>query len=647
MNRNIKNISFFILIILLLVVIFSDLINNKKKPEKITYSEFLKLAEEKKISSVSITENTLSGLYIDRRGEPHFFTTYAPNDNRLVDRIYPNVKNIEAKPPKEMPFLVNLLFNWLPTLLLIGFFIYMLQRMQGGGGKALSFGKSRAKLQDGSTQKVTFKEVAGIDEVIEEVTEIIEFLKNPKKFTSLGAKIPRGVLLVGPPGCGKTLLARAISGEARVPFFSISGSDFVEMFVGVGASRVRDLFEQARHFASTSKKGCIIFIDEIDAVGRQRGTGLGGGHDEREQTLNQLLVEMDGFDNSTGVILIAATNRPDVLDPALLRPGRFDRQVVLHLPDIKGREAILKVHTESKIPLAPDVDLKIVARGTPNFSGADLANLVNEAALMAARRNKKQVSMAELEEARDKVMMGVERKSRVISEKERRNTAVHEAGHALLAKLLPNMDPLHKVTIIPRGFSAGSTWTLPEEDVHNLSKAFLLDKITMTLGGRAAEVLLINDVTTGAGHDMKVATNLVHKMVCEWGMSSKLGPMTFGSNDEWVFLGKELSRARDYSESTALQIDKEVKRIISECYQRATSLLKDNIKHLENIVEALLEKESLTGEEVDQIIKGTYVSKKNEKEPEDQPEAKPETIKTKEDKRPVKKGEESLVGAQM
>ncbi|MDP7420324.1 MAG: ATP-dependent zinc metalloprotease FtsH, partial [bacterium] len=463
----------------------------------------------------------------------------------------------------------------------------------------------------------TFKDVAGVEEATEELEEIIDYLKTPQKFTALGAKIPRGVLLIGPPGTGKTLLARAISGEADVPFYTISGSDFVEMFVGVGAARVRDLFEQARAHGASNRKGCIVFIDEIDAVGRQRGAGLGGGHDEREQTLNQLLVEMDGFDNTTGIIVIAATNRPDVLDPALLRAGRFDRQVVVHLPDIKGREAILKVHSVDKIPLDPDVDLKVIARGTPNFSGADLANLINEAALLAARNDQETVTMKDMEEARDKVMMGPERRSRVISDKERKNTAYHEAGHALLATLLEYCDPLHKVTIIPRGLSAGSTWTLPLEDVHNWSKTQLLDRITMSLGGRAAEVVVFDDLTTGAGHDMRTATQLVHKMTCEWGMSDELGPMTFGRSNDLVFRGRELTRSRDFSESTAVEIDNEVRRCIDACYTRALGMIKEHRENLDDLAEELIEREVLTGEEVTAIIDGTYTPPEDPEEPEE------------------------------
>jgi cell division protease FtsH len=472
-----------------------------------------------------------------------------------------------------------------------------MRQMQGGGAKALSFGKARARMISEKQNKVTFQDVAGVDEAKEELREIIDFLKDPQKFQKLGGKIPKGVLLVGPPGTGKTLLAKAIAGEANVPFFSISGSDFVEMFVGVGASRVRDLFEQGKKHAP-----CIIFMDEIDAVGRHRGAGLGGGHDEREQTLNQLLVEMDGFETNEGVILIAATNRPDVLDPALLRPGRFDRQVVVARPDVKGREEILRVHAR-RIPLAPNVELKVLARGTPGFSGADLANLVNEAALLAARLDKKIVEMIDFENAKDKVLMGVERRSMIISESEKKTIAYHEAGHALVADLLPGADPLHKVTIIPRGRALGLTQQLPTDDKYNYSKEYLVDRITILLGGRAAEEIVFQQRTTGAGDDLEKATEMARKMVCEWGMSDKMGPLTFGKSEEHIFLGREMSRAKDYSEDTAILIDSEIKRIVTDCAGRARQMIEANLEKLHTLARALLERESLDGEEIARLLR--------------------------------------------
>jgi len=482
-------------------------------------------------------------------------------------------------------------------LLFIGVWIFFMRQMQGGGAKALSFGKARARLISEKQNKITFQDVAGVDEAKEELREIIEFLKDPQKFQKLGGKIPKGVLLVGPPGTGKTLLAKAIAGEANVPFFSISGSDFVEMFVGVGASRVRDLFEQGKKHAP-----CIIFMDEIDAVGRHRGAGLGGGHDEREQTLNQLLVEMDGFETNEGVILIAATNRPDVLDPALLRPGRFDRQVVVARPDVRGREEILRVHAR-RIQLGPDVNLKVLARGTPGFSGADLANLVNEAALAAARQNKKTVEMIDFENAKDKVLMGVERRSMIISEEEKRIIAYHEGGHALVANLLPGTDPVHKVTIIPRGRALGLTQQLPLDDKYNYSKEYLINRITILLGGRAAEEIVLEQQTTGAGDDLEKATEMARKMVCEWGMSERLGPLTFGKKEEHIFLGREFARHQDYSDETAILIDTEIKRIVTECAAKARGILEENLENLHALARALLERESLDGEEIARILR--------------------------------------------
>ncbi|HET8549320.1 MAG TPA: ATP-dependent zinc metalloprotease FtsH, partial [Bryobacteraceae bacterium] len=496
---------------------------------------------------------------------------------------------------------VSILINAVPFVLLLAFWIFMMRQMQSGGNKALSFGKSRARLHSSQQKKVTFKDVAGVEEAKEELQEIIEFLREPQKFQKLGGRIPKGVLLIGPPGTGKTLLARAIAGEANVPFFSISGSDFVEMFVGVGASRVRDLFEQGKKNAP-----CIIFIDEIDAVGRHRGAGLGGGHDEREQTLNQLLVEMDGFESNEGVILVAATNRPDVLDPALLRPGRFDRRVVVGRPDVKGREMILRVHTK-KTPLADDVDLAVIARGTPGFAGADLANLVNEAALVAARQNRKVVTQADFELAKDKVLMGVERKSLIISDEEKKNTAYHEAGHALVAMLMPHADPLHKVTIIPRGMALGLTMQLPLDDKHCYSKEYLDAQLAILMGGRVAEERFMNHLTTGAGNDIERATDLARKMVCEWGMS-ELGPITFGKKEEQIFLGREIAQHRDYSEATAIDIDKQVRDIIDQGYQKAKQIIDERSDSLVRIAEALLEREVLEGSEVRQLIDGVPLS---------------------------------------
>jgi cell division protease FtsH len=514
----------------------------------------------------------------------------------LVKSLRDKDVKIAAKPEDESPWYLVLLVNWLPMLLLVGVWIFFMRQMQVGGGKAMAFGKSRAKLLTENQHRVTFSDVAGVDEAKDDLQEIIAFLKDPKKFTKLGGRIPKGCLLVGAPGTGKTLLARAVAGEAGVPFFSISGSDFVEMFVGVGASRVRDLFVQGKKNAP-----CIIFIDEIDAVGRHRGAGLGGGNDEREQTLNQLLVEMDGFESNEGVILVAATNRPDVLDPALLRPGRFDRHVVVPRPDIKGREGILQVHIR-KVPLATDVDVSVLARSTPGFTGADLENLVNEAALLAARNDQENVNMADLELAKDKVMMGAERRSMIISDEEKRNTAYHEAGHALVAKLLPGADPIHKVTIIPRGMALGLTQQLPMDEKYTYPREYLLNNLVILFGGRVAEELVLEQITTGAGNDIEKATDLVRRMVCEWGMSEKLGPMTFGKKEEEIFLGRDFTQKTDYSKSTAIEIDAEIKRIIQESYQRAKDLLTTNLRLLHEVAEKLLEKEVLDGSEIDAIV---------------------------------------------
>jgi cell division protease FtsH len=592
-NQLNKNLFFFFLFVVLILLIFNVYQKPKKSKEYIPFSDFVEALESNLISSVTVQGKNIYGVFENGRE----FKTYAPNDPELIKLMREHGVRIEAKPEEESSFWQNLFISWIPVLFLVGMWIFFMRQMQAGGGKAMAFGKSRARMITNKENKVTFEDVAGIDEAKEELQEIIEFLKNPKKFTKLGGRIPKGVLLVGPPGTGKTLLARAIAGEADVPFFTISGSDFVEMFVGVGASRVRDLFNQAKKHAP-----CIIFIDEIDAVGRQRGAGLGGGHDEREQTLNQLLVEMDGFESNEGVIVISATNRPDVLDPALLRPGRFDRQIVVPTPDVKGREAILRVHTRKRV-LGPDVDLSIIARGTPGFSGADLENLVNEAALIAARRNKKYIEMEDFEHAKDKVLMGTERKSMIIPYEERRNTAYHEAGHALVAKMLPGTDPIHKVSIIPRGRALGITQQLPIDDRHIYSRDYLLNNITVLLGGRAAEKIVLNIETTGAGNDIERATELARKMICEWGMSDRLGPLAYGKNEEHIFLGKEIARHRDFSEQTAREIDEELKRTVLSCYEKAQTILKEHLGLLHELANKLLEKEVLDGNEIESIIR--------------------------------------------
>ena len=568
---------------------------NKPKPvqERLNYSDFITAVDGGKVKSVVISGNDVLGKYTDGKE----FRTYRPSDASISESLLEKKIEVSAKAEEEKFSWFSIFISWFPLILLVGVWIFFMRQMQAGGGKAMSFGKSRAKLLTESQVKITFEDVAGIEEAKEELEEIIQFLKDPKKFTKLGGRIPKGVLLMGPPGTGKTLLARAIAGEAGVPFFSISGSDFVEMFVGVGASRVRDLFVQGKKSAP-----CIIFIDEIDAVGRHRGAGLGGGHDEREQTLNQLLVEMDGFESNEGVILIAATNRPDVLDPALLRPGRFDRQVIVPRPDVKGREMILKVHAK-KVPLAADVNLELMARGTPGFSGADLANAVNEAALLAARRNKEQVEMIDFDDAKDKVLMGVERRSMVISEEEKKSTAYHEAGHTLVAKLLPGTDPIHKVSIIPRGRALGVTMQLPIEDKHSYTKESLLDRIAVLMGGRAAEEIIFKTMTTGAGNDIERATEMARKMVCEWGMSDKLGPVSFGKKDEQIFLGREMAMHKNFSEATAVEIDTEIRKIVDENYARVKQLLTENLDLLHIISQALVEKENLSGAEVDALIK--------------------------------------------
>ncbi len=593
MSQSSKHIALWLVLVLVFLVIFSIFSKQHSREPEIVFSEFMGSVDRGDVQEVVIQGHNIQGKY--KNGER--FRTFAPNDPELVKSLREKRVKIAAKPEEDSPWYMVLLLNWFPMLLLIGVWIFFMRQMQVGGGKAMSFGKSRAKLLTENQHRVTFGDVAGVDEAKDDLQEIIAFLKDPKKFTKLGGRIPKGCLLVGPPGTGKTLLARAVAGEAGVPFFSISGSDFVEMFVGVGASRVRDLFVQGKKNAP-----CIIFIDEIDAVGRHRGAGLGGGHDEREQTLNQLLVEMDGFEANEGVILIAATNRPDVLDPALLRPGRFDRRVVVPRPDIKGREGILQVHTR-KVPLASGVDVGVLARATPGFAGADLENLVNEAALLAARNNKDKVEMQDFELAKDKVMMGAERRSMIISDEEKRNTAYHEAGHALVAKLLPGADPIHKVTIIPRGMALGLTQQLPMDEKHTYPKGYLLNNLVILFGGRVAEELVLEHMTTGAGNDIEKATDLARRMVCEWGMSEKLGPMTFGKKEEEIFLGRDFTQKVDYSENTAIEIDAEVRRIIQESYHRAKDLLKSNLGLLHKVAETLLEKEVLDGSEIDAIVR--------------------------------------------
>ena len=596
MNSFTKNLILWVTISLVMIALF-NLFNQPQTAEtKLPYSEFLQRVEQGDVLEVKIQGQKIGGVLVSEER----FVTYSPQDANLVGRLIENKVRVVAEPEEAAPWYVTVFVSWFPMLLLIGVWIFFMRQMQGGGGKggALSFGRSKARLTSPEQAKVTFEDVAGVDEAKEELTEIVEFLSDPKRFTRLGGRIPKGVLLVGPPGTGKTLLARAVAGEAGVPFFSISGSDFVEMFVGVGAARVRDLFVQGKKNAP-----CLIFIDEIDAVGRQRGAGLGGGHDEREQTLNQLLVEMDGFESNEGVILIAATNRPDVLDPALLRPGRFDRQVVVPTPDVRGRKKILEVHSR-RTPLSKEVDLDVIARGTPGFSGADLENLVNEAALHAAKTNKTQVDMSDFEEAKDKVLMGKERRSLILSDEEKRITAYHEGGHALVAKLLPGTDPVHKVSIIPRGRALGVTMQLPVDDRHSYSRTFIKNQLAMFLGGRAAEELFMGEITTGASNDIERASKLARKMVCQFGMSEKLGPLSFGDNQDQVFLGKELIHSKDYSEQTAQEIDAEVRRFVDEAYQIARQLLKENAEVMERIARALLERETITGDEIDLLIAG-------------------------------------------
>jgi cell division protease FtsH len=608
-----KNIALWLFITLVMIFLFNyfNTTEHARGKSAINYSRFLDLVKTEKVTKVTLQGEEISGELTDGKA----FKTYSPADPDLVKLLQSKKVEITAKPRDDSPWYTTLLVSWLPMIVLVGIWIFFMRQMQAGGGKAMSFGKSRARLMTENTVKVTFNDVAGIEEAKEEVAEIIDFLKDPKKFTRLGGRIPKGVLLVGAPGSGKTLLARAIAGEAAVPFFSISGSDFVEMFVGVGAARVRDLFIQGKKSAP-----CIIFIDEIDAVGRHRGAGLGGGHDEREQTLNQLLVEMDGFEANEGVILIAATNRPDVLDPALLRPGRFDRQVVVPIPDLRGREAILKVHSR-RTPVADSVDLSILARSTPGFSGADLENLVNEAALFAAREGKEAVSMEDFERAKDKVLMGSERKSLIMSDRERTNTAYHEAGHTMVAKLIPGTDPIHKVTIIPRGRALGLTQQLPLDERHTYPKEYLMDTLTVLLGGRAAEDLIFQHFTTGAGNDLERATDLARKMVCNWGMSDELGPVTFGKREEHIFLGREFAQSKDYSEETARLIDGAIKNLVLSASRRASGLLAANRDQLHALAQALLEKETLDAAEIDRLLASFQAQVSDAETPETVPPA--------------------------
>ena len=600
MNRFFKNVTFYLLIIIVAIWMIDYYSARTVSKTDITYSAFMKHVQQDEVKQVTIVDNVISGKLKDGKD----FSTVAPSDDSLIPTLRARDIEIKAELPPQPPWWTTILSSLLPMLLIVGIWFMLMQQSQGGGGRVMNFGKSRARRYDEDNIKITFKDVAGADEAKQELEEVVEFLKHPKKYNDLGAKIPKGVLLYGPPGTGKTLLAKAVAGEAGVPFFSISGSDFVEMFVGVGASRVRDLFEQAKKSAP-----CIVFIDEIDAVGRQRGAGLGGGHDEREQTLNQMLVEMDGFGANEGIIMIAATNRPDILDPALLRPGRFDRQIVVDRPDIKGRQEILKVHVKGK-PISPEVELGVIARRTPGFTGADLSNLVNEAALMAARKNKNKIDMPEMEEAAERVIMGPERRSRVISDKEKRLTAYHEGGHTLVGMLLDNTDPVHKVTIIPRGRAGGYTLSLPKEDRYYATRSEMLDELKVLLGGRVAEALVLKEISSGASNDLQRATSLARQMICEYGMSPELGPMTFGHRQDQVFLGRDIGRDKDYSEEVAAKIDKEIRKFIDEAYQKTESLLNENMDKLHLIADALIERETLEGEEIDQLMKyGKILSK--------------------------------------
>jgi cell division protease FtsH len=605
MRQSHKTLALWVLLIVVFWAIYHIIAQDNPPKEKYTYSKFLRQIEDGNVKDVkvSLTGQGTAGQFEGKLTDDRTFQTTGVYSDSVEAALLKHNVTFEVIPKPEGAVWQSVLLTWLPMIFLVAIFFFFMRQLQSGGGKAMSFGKSKAKLMNENQNKVTFADVAGVEEAKEDVQEIIEFLRDPKKFTRLGGRIPKGVLLMGPPGTGKTLIARAIAGEASVPFFSISGSDFVEMFVGVGASRVRDLFEQGKKNAP-----CIIFIDEIDAVGRHRGAGLGGGHDEREQTLNQLLVEMDGFESNEGVILIAATNRPDVLDPALLRPGRFDRRIVVPRPDVRGREGILQVHCK-RVPLDTSVDLEVIARGTPGFAGADLESLVNEAALLAAHANRDKVTMDDFERAKDKVLMGGERKSMVMSREEQRNTAVHETGHALVAKLTPGTDPVHKMTIIPRGRALGLTQQLPAEDRYSMDRENVLSTIAILMGGRAAEELVFGKFTTGAGNDIERATELARKMVCEWGMSEKLGPVSFGKKEEQVFLGREMGSQRDFSEQTAIEIDAEIRRIVQSQYDRAMNVLRDHREALEMIADSLLEYETLDGSDIDKLLAGEDVTR--------------------------------------
>ena len=615
MNKFFRNVGFYLLIIIIAISIIDYYSSRTTTKTEVSYSAFLKQVEDQKVERVVIVENTIRGKLKDGQE----FSLVTPNDPTLINTLREKKVEIKAEQPPQPPWWTTIFSSILPMLLLIGVWFFIMQQTQGGGNRVMSFGKSRAKLHNEEKIKVSFADVAGAEEAKQELEEVVEFLKHPKKFNDLGARIPKGVLLFGPPGTGKTLLARAVAGEAGVPFFSISGSDFVEMFVGVGASRVRDLFEQAKKSAP-----CIVFIDEIDAVGRQRGAGLGGGHDEREQTLNQLLVEMDGFGINEGIIIIAATNRPDILDPALLRPGRFDRHIVVDKPDVKGRQEILKVHTKGK-PVDKDANLEVLARRTPGFTGADLSNLVNEAALLSARRNKKRIGMEELEESVERVVAGPERKSKVISDKDKKLTAYHEAGHALVGMLLPNADPVHKVSIIPRGRAGGYTLMLPKEDRNYATRSELTEQLRTLLGGRVAEAVILEEISTGAQNDLERATDLARKMICEFGMSEVLGPITFGRRqDTQVFLGRDISRDRNYSEEVAYSIDKEVRRLIEEAYAKTEQLLRENVEKLHLIASALIERETLEASELEQLMKDGHITEKPNDEPPAEPPVAPE-----------------------
>lgn len=603
MNKFFKNVLFYLLIIMVIIWMFDIYGEKNSKPADISYTSFMQHVQQDEIKQVTIVDNVISGKLKDGKE----FSTVAPNDSKLVEKLEAKKVDIKAELPPQPPWWMSILSSILPMLIIVGLWFMLMNQGGAGGGKVMNFGKSRARRYDEEKLKITFKDVAGAEEAKQELEEVVEFLKHPQKYNDLGAKIPKGVLLYGPPGTGKTLLAKAVAGEAGVPFFSISGSDFVEMFVGVGASRVRDLFDQAKKSAP-----CIVFIDEIDAVGRQRGAGLGGGHDEREQTLNQLLVEMDGFSANEGIIMIAATNRPDILDPALLRPGRFDRQIVVDRPDIKGRTEILKVHVKGK-PIGPDVNLDVIAQRTPGFTGADLSNLVNEAALLTARKDKKAINMPEMEEAAERVIMGPERKSRVISDKEKRLTAYHEGGHTIVGMLLEHTDPVHKVTIIPRGRAGGYTLSLPKEDKYYATRSEMLDELKVLLGGRVAEALVLKEISSGASNDLQRATQLARQMICEYGMSENIGPVTFGHRQDQVFLGRDIARDKDYSEEVAAEIDKEVRSFMEDAYAATEKLLSDNIDKLHVIAKALMEKETLEEEEINQLVKYGHILTAEEK----------------------------------